>query len=104
MRGLLIVALAVLVLGGVLVASTQASQYFTQLQYARAEAINDWSFMTAWNLSTGNLQASPDWYNGIYSWGWYHYLHHQWIARFVYDDGTGQTRELEWSYSQPHIQ
>lgn len=104
MRGLLIAAGIAVVVACVLVPQANANQYFTQLQYCRAQANNDWSFMTAWNLSTGVLQASPDWYNGVYSWGWYHYLHGQWIALFIYDDGTGQTRELEWSYSQVHIQ
>ena len=104
MRVFLMVACVAVILAGVMVSRVEADQYFPQGQICRGYAINDWSFMTAWNLATGWLQVSADWYNGAYSWEYTRPHYQQWIALFVYDDGTGQTRELAWSYSQVHIQ
>ncbi len=86
------------------VRSLQADQYFPVGQISRGWANNDWSFMTAWNLTTGDLQVSPDWYDGEYLWMFDESSYAQWTALFIYDDGTGQTRELRWAYCQSHIQ
>lgn len=69
------------------------------LQPVAGWAENRWSFMTAWNLSSGQLEMSPAFYSGRQVW------HHnapktQWIGRFIYDQGTGRTSELAWFYSQ----
>ncbi|HPF99486.1 MAG TPA: hypothetical protein PLE77_05425 [Kiritimatiellia bacterium] len=104
MRTLVLVGLVVAVFVGVGVSRVDATQYFTTQQSVRAYALNDWSFLTAWDLSNGQLQISPDWYNGTYVWNWTMQYHQHWFALFVYDDGTGQTRELCWVYSQDHIQ
>ncbi len=81
-----------------------SSQYFSPTQVVRATAKKDWSFLTAWNLSTGALKVSPLWYNGDYSFTYDQDGYQQWIALFLYDDGTKQTRELRWSYRQVHVQ
>ncbi len=78
-------------------------QYFSESQSAIGYAKKDWSFMTAWNLASGAFLVGPDWYNKsstfIYS-----LPERQWVAVFLYDDGTAQTRELRWSFRQPHVQ
>lgn len=84
--------------------AVDANQYFPITQISRGWANSDWSFMTAWNLSTGYLQVSSDWYNGGYNWSWDQQGYNRWTALFVYDDGTGQTRELMWSYNAAFIQ
>ncbi len=84
--------------------SASASQYFAVSQVCRGDAYSDWSFMTAWNLDTGSLQVSPNWYDDYYDWEWNESWYQDWTALFVYDVGTGQTRELKWSYVQPHVQ
>ena len=104
MRGLLVALGVVAILVCILVPQVNASQYFPVSQISRGYAINDWSFMTAWNLASGTQQVSSDWYNGAYLFYYDRPYYQQWIALFIYDDGTGQTRELAWSYSQQHIQ
>ncbi len=78
-------------------------QYFSDSQSALGYANKDWSFMTAWNLASGAFLVGPDWYNGTSTFT-YTLTYQQWIALFLYDDGTAQTRELRWSYRQPHVQ
>ncbi len=102
MRGLLLGLL--LGLACVWVAETKANQYFPTQQVLRGWANNDWSFMTAWDLSTGALTQSPDWYNGEYLWRWTNVSYYHWIALFIYDDGSGRTQELTWYWIQPHVQ
>lgn len=64
---------------------------------------NSWSFMTAWNLSSGLLQVSPNWFSGRQLWT-HAAPKNQWIARFTYNQVTGQTAELAWYYSQWFVQ
>ena len=81
-----------------------AWQMFAIDQPVTGEAGNDWSFMTAWNLSTGEFEVSTPWYNGYHTM-WYNLdSWNEWVALFVYDDGLGETRELMWSYVQYHVQ
>lgn len=79
------------------------NQYFAESQPFIGYAKNDWSFMTAWNLNSGAFQVGPDWYNGNSTFT-YTLTYQQWIALFLYDDGTAQTRELRWAFRQPHVQ
>lgn len=104
MRSLLFAVVVTALLAGVFVPQAGADQYFVTGQKVRANAVYDWSFLTAWDLYNGQLQASADWYNGVNEWSWTMGYHQHWFALFVYDDGTGQTRELCWAYSQDHIQ
>lgn len=67
-------------------------------------ANNRWSFLTAWNLSTGALEVSPRWRNGYLTWEHTADAYQQWIARFVYDEGTGKTTAMAWFYRQSHVQ
>lgn len=104
MRGLLVALGVVAILVCILVPQVNASQGFAVSEPVLGLAVSDWSFITAWDLSDGQLQASSDWFNGTYLWYYTQYDYYHWTARFVYDDGTGQTRELQWSYTQPHVQ
>jgi hypothetical protein len=78
-----------------------ASQTFSYSQPTRGQANNDWSFITTWNLSTGTTSISPDWYNGYYT-HYYNLPYINWVALFMYDDGTSQTRELCWAWCQTY--
>jgi len=80
------------------------SPTFNMIQRITCSAVNKWAFLTAWNLATGVQSVSPSWYKGRSVWSHPVTAQQQWIARFVYDQGTGQTRELAWFYSQPHVQ
>ncbi len=84
--------------------SAPAGQTFASVQNAVGYANNDWSFMTAWNLNTGEFLISSDWYTGNKSFYYNLAAPFQWVALFIYDDGTVQTRELRWNYRQPHVQ
>ncbi len=64
---------------------------------------NTWSFMTAWNLGSGQLEVSQNWYSGRLQWS-HSAPKTQWIARFTYDVATGRTSELAWYYSQVFVQ
>ena len=98
----IVVGVVVVCLIGAL--SVKAEQHFTVGQPMRGYATYDWSFMSAWNLSGGELEVSPNWFNGEYVF-WYNIPYYrEWIALFIYDDGTKQTRELMWSYLQSHVQ
>ncbi len=79
------------------------NQYFSATQQMIGYAKKDWSFMTAWNLASGAFLVGPDWYNGNSTLN-YTLTYQEWIALFLYDDGTAQTRELRWSYRQSHVQ
>lgn len=79
-------------------------QRFDAAQPIAGYAVNRWSFMTAWNLSTGALEMSPRWRNGVQTWEHSAAGHQQWIARFSYDDTTGRTTALAWYYRQSHVQ
>ncbi len=97
----------VLVLGVFLITSqpgTAQSQRFADVEAALGSTANHWAFMTAWDLSSGELQVSPSWFNGEYIWNFNqpHYQH--WVCKFIYDQATGATRELQWSFRQVHIQ
>ena len=92
--------LAVALLLGV----AQANPLFNTTQPVAGYTTSRWAFLTAWNLSTGVQSVSASWYNGRSVWSHPVTAQQQWIARFVYDQGTGQTRELAWYYSQPHVQ
>lgn len=66
-------------------------------------AESSWSFMTAWNLSTGHLEISPTFYNERSV--WFHSAPKlQWIGRFIYDQSSGQTAELAWYYGDWFVQ
>ena len=77
---------------------------FDTSQPIAGTAVNRWSFMTAWNLTTGALSVSPSWQNGSYTWNHPADNYQQWIARFVYNQGTGKTAGLAWYYRQSHVQ
>lgn len=77
-------------------------QGFSKNQQISATADNDWSFMTCWNLGSGDLQMSSNWYNGRYSWNYALPDFMQWNAIFIYKSSTGKTQELMWSYCQPY--
>jgi hypothetical protein len=79
------------------------SQYFADSQPVRGTANRDWSFITAWNLSNGKLEVSSDWYTGDFTFDYTLNAYQQWLAVFLYDDGTAQTRELRWSYRQAYV-
>lgn len=85
--------------GGVVVAPT-----FHTIQRLTCSAVNKWSFLTAWNLSTSGLEASASWRNGSFTWEHTAAGSQQWIARFAYDQGTGKTTALAWYYRQAHVQ
>ncbi len=78
-------------------------QTFASTQSALGTANRDWSFMTAWNLSTGLLEISPTWYNGSSTFVFTLSTANQWLALFLYDEGTAQTRELRWNYRQLYV-
>ncbi len=94
--------IVVLLLAGLAV-NANAVQYFNYSQPVNGYASSDWSFMTAWNLYTGEFKAGSDWYSGTYTL-FYNLPNYNWVALFVYDDGTQRTRELCWSWCQSHIQ
>lgn len=77
---------------------------FSTNERAIGVTTRDWAFMTAWNLSTGQLQVSPSWHNGTHTWTYTRSGYGQWVARFIYRQSAGQTRELQWSYTQVHVQ
>jgi hypothetical protein len=95
----LMVILGVCTLG---VMSVEANQYFSIHQAIQGTANNDWSFMTAWELSTGNVQVSASWYNGGFWFSWNQNYYYNWTALFMYDEGSGTTRELMWAYCQKY--
>lgn len=78
----------------------------TFLDYQSIRGVTDsvWAFMTAWNLATGTLDVSPSFRNTTYAWDHPAPGYQQWIARFVYNQGTGKTTGLAWYYRQPHVQ
>ncbi|HPG01186.1 MAG TPA: CARDB domain-containing protein [Kiritimatiellia bacterium] len=78
--------------------------YFKETQWIRGVADSAWAFMTAWNLSTGALNVSPSFRNTTYVWEHPTPGYQQWIARFVYNQGTGKTAGLAWYYRQSHVQ
>ncbi len=82
----------------------RALQRFDTSQPITGWANNRWSFMSAWNLSTGALEVSPRWNNGPLTWNHTADAYQQWIARFVYDEVTGKTTALAWYFRQSHIQ
>lgn len=84
--------------------SAFANPQFNNNQTIAGRTTDRWTFMTAWNLSSGAFQVSPNWFNGRSVWSHAASTHTQWIARFVYDQTSGQTRELAWYYSQIHVQ
>lgn len=77
---------------------------FNTIQRLTCSAVNKWSFLTAWNLSTSGLEMSASWYNGSFTWEHTAAGSQQWIARFAYDQGTGKTTALAWYYRQAHVQ
>lgn len=77
---------------------------FDASQPIAGNAVNRWSFMTAWNLATGVQSVSPSWQNGSYTWNHPAAGYQQWIARFAYDQVTGKTTSLAWYYRQAHVQ
>lgn len=103
MRSILILTLALLLISVVFVGETQAAPVWDTTQTIRGTSSYRWTFLTAWNLSSGALSQSQASYHGPF------WLNHpapqqQWIARFIYDQSSGQTRELAWFYRQPHVQ
>ncbi len=101
-RVIMIVLLSAAVTAGPSALAQQPS--FAVTESAIGFTQNAWSFMTAWNLSTGDLQVSGKWFNGSQAWNFNQPNLLQWVAKFIYDDATGSTRELQWTYTQPHIQ
>ena len=104
MRNVLISILGVLLVVALLAGVVRANPIFNTTQPVAGYTVNRWSYMTAWNLSTGALSLSPSWYNGRNVWNHPVTSKQQWIARFVYDQSLGQTRELAWYYTQDHVQ
>ena len=80
------------------------SQSFAATETAVGYTVNTWSFMTAWDLTSGGLQVSPNWINGHYFWNFSQPHYQRWTAKFIYDVSTGSSRELKWSYTQIHVQ
>lgn len=78
--------------------------YFKEVQWIRGVADSAWAFMTAWNLTTGALNVSPSFRNSTYVWEHPTPGYQQWIARFIYNQGTGKTTGLAWYYRQAHVQ
>lgn len=74
------------------------------IQPVAGTTVKRWSFMTAWNLHTGGFEASPQWYNGVYTWNHDATGYQEWLARFIYDQTSMQTRSLTWYYRQVHVQ
>ncbi len=101
LRKLMLAILGVLLLSGAGYALTQS---FSVEERAIGTTQNTWAFMTAWNLSNGDLQFSRDWYNGTETWTFNQPYYRNWIAKFIYNKSAGQTRELQWSYTQEQIQ
>lgn len=85
------------------VGRTLANPDMNATQPVAGSADNRWSFMTAWNLSTGRLDVSSNWYAGRLVWS-HPAPKTQWIARFVYDQPAGRTAELAWYYCQWFVQ
>ena len=54
MRKVMFAAVVMAVLAGVFVPQAGADQFFTTGQKVRANAIYDWSFLTAWDSTTAN--------------------------------------------------
>lgn len=96
MRKVAVVLIALAVLS-VTAAHVQAFQSFANTQVARGYSNNDWSFMTAWDLADGDLVVSDPWFDGYALLEYYEHMQH-WTAQFIYDEGTGTTRELKWSW------
>lgn len=103
MRPMLTLTLALLLISAVFVGETQAAPAFSTTQTAIGESYYRWIFLTAWNLSSGALSQSQTGYHGPCVFN-HPAPQQQWIARFIYDQTTGKTRELAWYYSQPHVQ
>lgn len=80
-----------------------ANPDFATTQGVAGWTANRWAYMTAWNLSSGALSVGSQWYNGRTVMN-HAVAKNQWIARFVYDQTTGQTRQLAWFYTQDHVQ
>jgi len=95
--------LGVMVLLLLLPCSKGANPDFASSQGAAGWTANRWSYMTAWNLSSGALSVGTQWYNGRQVMN-HAVVKQQWIARFIYDQSTGQTRQLSWFYYQDHVQ
>ena len=84
--------------------SGQPPHRFSTNERAIGTTTGDWAFMSVWNLSTGQLEVSPAWRDGTHTWTYGRSGYGQWMARFIYQQATGQTRELQWSYTQSHVQ
>lgn len=100
-------ALIFILAGFVLIAPMQSSsqpQRFAETERAMGNTNNDWAFMTAWDLTSGDLAVSPTWYNGDSVWNFDQPHLEHWIAKFIYDQISGSTRELQWSYTQEFVQ
>lgn len=93
---------AVLVMGVAFSANAQQSMSITQSIHGYSSG--GWSFLTAWNLSTGAQQVSTGWYSGARRFEHSVSAWRQWIARFIYNQSTGRTAALAWYYDQPHFQ
>lgn len=103
MRKTLIPLLGLLLVTAFLLGAADANPTIGTTQGIVGRTTSRWAFMTAWNLATGVQSVSPSWYNSTSVWN-HPAGQQQWIARFVYDQSTGQTRELAWFYGQPHVQ
>ncbi|HPG01185.1 MAG TPA: hypothetical protein PLE77_14095 [Kiritimatiellia bacterium] len=103
MRPILILTIGLLLISVVFVGETHAGPTFSTSQIIIGVSYYRWMFMTAWNLSSGALYQSNTGYNGPSVFN-HPAPQQQWIARFIYDQTTGQTRELAWYYSQDHVQ
>jgi hypothetical protein len=85
-------------------AGNAQSQGFSSKERAIGITRFTWAFMTAWNLSNNDFQVSRNWYSGTETWTFQQPHHQNWIAKFIYHKDAGQTRELQWSYTQVFIQ
>lgn len=103
MKKICVVVLA-LTIGLFICNDSPAAQGMNITQPVNGYSNGDWSFMTAWNLSNGLQEISASWYSGVHTFTHSSPFYGQWIARFVYDSGTAQTRALIWMYGQVHVQ
>lgn len=82
--------------------NANGSQWFSASQPTSGYSTGDWSYMSAWNLSSGSLEVSSAWYSGYLTFWYDASVSREWTALFVYDQGTGLTIELTWAYWQPY--
>ncbi len=101
MKKALSVALVLVLVGAF---SAHAQQGMQNRQSIHGVSSGGWSYLTAWNLSSGALQMSGSWWSGAHRFEHSAPYYREWIARFIYNQSTGRTAALAWFYAQPHVQ